>query len=217
MGQQTINEQGGLIILNPLQIADENTYNLAMDVIEADDTIRSAEDFVKVNKGVPANFIMEPVHTLERPIMVDRDHIALLWRDKDDPSNVDMMAAVILELVERGDGTFRKVPCGVIAGNDFQGILQYRCPCCGDNQSGFSMMFFLKNEKGETEYTTRDTVVTKLSKAKLFESVPQGITVSSSQIQHILHHHENFGRACGHDHSHLPRNVEQQKLSLGLK
>lgn len=206
-----INEQGGLIILNPIQIADEDIYHLAMDIINKDLDIRDADDFKRLNDYAPNNFIMEPVHTIQKPIMIDADHIALLWRDRDDPDDCDLMVGVILELEERADGSFAKRPCGIIVGDAFQGILQYRCPCCGTNETGFSMMFFIANDDDSIGYTTRDTLATKDGKKRLFENVPQGVRVSSHEIAHILHHYKHADRACGHDHGLLPPSVEKQK------
>jgi len=210
MAQNTINNQGGLVVLNPIQIADEEMYNAAMDIIEADENLRSAEACKSINALTPDNFIMEPVHTLQKPIVVDENHIALLWRDRDDPENPDMMAAILFELVERADRTYAKAPCGVIVGDLFQGIMQYRCPCCGDNETGFSMLFFLMNEEGKIEFTTRDALTTKPEKQRLFEKTGQGITVSSGQIAHILHHYAHAGAACGHNHAELPKKLSAQ-------
>lgn len=209
-----INQQGGLIVLNPIQIADEESYNLAMEIINKDPDIRDADDFARLNDYAPDNFIMEPVHTIANPIMIDADRIALLWRDRDEPDDCDLMVGIILELEERADGSFAKRPCGIIAGDAFQGILQYRCPCCGTNETGFSMMFFMANDDDTIGYTTRDTLATEQNKKRLFENVPQGVKVSSHDIAHILQHHNHAGHACGHDHSLLPPSVEKQKQQL---
>lgn len=208
MTQQTINDQGGLIIMHPIQVADEEIYETVMNIIEDDPNMRTPESFIQLNKEAPSNFIMEAVHSMDAPILVDQNHMALLWCDKDDPTNPDMMIAVLFELIEREDRTYRKAPCGVIVGNEFQGVLQYRCPCCGTNETGFSMMFFLMNDDGRIVVTTRDTMFTENSKKRLFERVEQGVTVSSRLIDDILNHH--FGRACTHDHGLLPKRIDAQ-------
>lgn len=210
MATQKLSEQGGLIILHPIQIADERIYGQAMDIIERHPERRSAKDFVEFNNDAPNAFLMEPIHTKENPIVMDESHIALVWRDKDEPENVDLMVAIIMEIEKKPEGGYSKKPCGIIAGDKFQGVVQYRCPCCGDNQSGFSMMFFIMDEDGKIGFETRDTLATKAGKEKLFEKAPDGVRVDSHQIEHIVHHHLHPEKACGHDHSHLPQAISAQ-------
>lgn len=208
MSEQNLHDQGGFIVLNPIQIADEDMYNAVMDIIEADAHFRSAEAFGSLNAMAPRNFIMQPMHKSNDPIMVDADHLALAWCDADEPDNVDKMVAVILKLEERADGSFDKTPCGIIAGEEFQGVLQYRLPCCGSNDTGLSMLFFVmeENDKGEDEivFATRDAYSTDADHRKLFEKTPHGVEINSGGIAHILDHHNNPGQSCGHSHENLP-------------
>lgn len=200
-----INDQGGLIVRAPVFIADEASYNDALDILDADNDIVMADKKAAFNNAHRADFQLEPVHSDSNPIIVDDGRLALLWRDPQDPDNADAMLCVLLKLEDRGDGTYRKTPSAIIAGDQFQGILEYRCPCCGTNQTGFSMLFFIENNNGVIEFDTRDSVETKQGKKRLFEKLDNGIVTSSHDINHILWHHKNDGH-CGHDHNRLPGN-----------
>lgn len=211
MKNQTILNLGGFVTLNPIQIMDEDIYASVMDIIEANPSLYKTDQFSAFNQNAPANFVMDPVHTKERPIIIDRNHFALLWCDRDDPTNADLMAGMLFEVVPQADKTLKKIPCGIIVGDQFQGVMQYRCSCCGTNETGFSMMFFLMDEDDKITFTTRDTLATEAVKRRFFENAPAGVTVSSAEIKHILLHNGNTGHNCGHDHSQLPRRIEGQK------
>ena len=210
MTKQTIIDHGGFITMHPVQIADEAIYDLAFDIIEADDSVRSAADFKKFDEEAPEDFIMQPLHTADDPIMLDEDHVALVWCDPDDPDNADLMVAVILELEELPNGRFNKTPCGIIAGSEFQGVLQYRLPCCGKDEDGFSMLFLTMNEEGKIEPDTRDALSTEMDHKKLFEKTAEGIVINSHGIEHLLDHHRHPGQDCDHDHTQLPKKIVRE-------
>lgn len=199
----TINDQGGLIVRAPVFIADEASFNDALNILDADADIATAEKRKAFNDAHRADFQLEAVHSDTNPIIVDDGRLALLWRDPQDPDNADFMLCVLLKLEKRDDGTYKKTPSAIIAGDQFQGVLEYRCPCCGTNQSGFSMLFFVENDQGVIEFDTRDSLATKDSKKRLFENLENGIVTSSHEIKHILWHYKNDGH-CGHDHNRLP-------------
>lgn len=200
----TINDQGGLIVRSPVYIADEDSYNDALDILDADADIVMPEGIKKFNDTYRKDFQLIPVHSSDHPIIVDDGRLALLWCDPDDPDNADGMVCVLMSLEEKADGGYRKTPSAVIVGEEFQGVLEYRCPCCGDNQTGFSMLVFVENEDGKIEFDTRDSVATKPGKKRLFENLPGGIVTNSGEIAHILWHHKHDGH-CGHSHDHLPK------------
>jgi|GEM_PF-2084839 len=203
----TMSDQGSLIVRAPVFIADEDSYHDALDILDADSDIVMADKKAAFNKAHRQDFQLEPVHSDTHPIIVDDGRLALLWQDPQDPDNADFMLCVLFSLENRGDGTYKKTPSAIIAGNQFQGVLEYRCPCCGTNQTGFSMLFFIENNKGVIEFDTRDSVETKHGKKRLFEGLDNGIVTSSHEINHILWHHKNGGHGhCGHDHNHLPGN-----------
>lgn len=198
-----IDDQGGLIVRAPVYIADEQSYNDALDILDADDDLVLAEQKLAFNNAHRKDFQLQPIHTTENPIIVDDGRLALLWGDPDDIDNPDSMICILMKLEERADGSFRKTPSAIIAGDGFQGVLEYRCPCCGTNETGFSMMFFVANDDGAVEFDTRDSLDTKSSKKRLFENLPNGIVQNSAEIKHILWHHKHDGH-CGHDHNRLP-------------
>ena len=206
MNRQTYHDLGGFIILDPVQIANEETFNLVMDTLEKNPDILETSDSQALNTKIPSNFIMRPLHQDHNPIILDDRHMALIWYDADNPDNASTMISLILEIEQSSNNSWRKTPCGIIAGHEFQGFFQYRRSCCGDNQTGLSVMAFIMNDINEVEHTIRDPLNLTNSHKKLFEQTKGGILISTGSLEHILHHHRHPDQPCNHSHSDIPTN-----------
>ena len=195
-----ISNQGGLIIRQPIMIADQESYNDALALLGTDKNhIPMPDEKQAFRDQHGSDFGMTAIHSDENPILIDQYRMALVWCDPDDRDNVDAMIAILMELHPRGDGTYRKVPRAIITGNEFQGIIEYRCPCCGDNDTGFSILVVAEDPAtGDIKFAVRDSLFTKPDKTDLFGRLADGITADSAQIRHFLDHHHGQCRNHGH-------------------
>jgi hypothetical protein len=132
-----------------------------------------------------------------------------LWENQEEKGDPDYMLGIIFQITQNNGQNSAK-PAGVIVGNQFEGVLQYRNACCSgssekDVQSAYSMLVFVE-QNGAIRHKTLDTPVTKASCLRKFENLPKGIEVNSGQIAHmIIHHNKGAGYDCGHDHGKLPK------------
>jgi hypothetical protein len=200
---------GGLDILSPTATNYEEIEQILFGILSKGQDIRTAEEVKSYMEELEDDCVMQPLHQAGQPILMDSKYCALLWENPDNSGDPDYMAGIIFELVnDNGQNKFK--PAGIIVGDEFEGVLQYRNGCCGgmteeDKKSAYSMLVFV-SQGGKINHQTLDTPVTRQGCLQQFEKLPRGITVSSHEIQHMLdHHHKGPEHKCCHDHSRLPK------------
>lgn len=148
---------------------------------------------------------MKPVHSESNPLLIDSNHMVLLWEDPEYPDYYPAMVAMVFELEARGDGSFKKTPVRMILGSECQVVIPYRFPCCGENDDNKdkALSAIVAMDDGTDEESIRlkvtigDTVSTKSAKQQFFKNI---IQISDAEIEHMHNHLVKPGFECGHDH-----------------
>lgn len=204
---------GGLEILNPTATNYEEIEQVLFGMLRKGQPTRTAEDAQAYMKELEQDCVMNPLHDSNKLIAIDSQYCALLWEnaDKEDgkKGDPDYMAGIIFMLINQ-NGQNKFEPAGVIVGDKFEGVLQYRNACCGgksttDKSSAYSMLVFIAQD-GAIKHKILDTPVTQSGCLQKFAKLPHGIRVSSHDIRHMLsHHHHGPNHQCGEDHKKLPK------------
>ncbi len=163
-------------IKDPVYVGDEQSFDEARAFLDADilDRGLALKNFNDSNRQF---FELTPIHSDEYPIsfLNEKNELqtVLLWVDADRnnwASNsqgvlippFETALAVIMDVIRDEDGKpVAQRPVMVVAGEDFQGVLEYRASCCGSPADGFSAIVFLKNEAGQTTIEIADAFTTK--------------------------------------------------------
>jgi len=200
---------GGIDVKTPLRSLYGDTDDVLIDILSQGKEIRNSADAVAYLNSVDDSCKMVPLHkNVEDLIIIDENYCAMMWVDQDDPKNPDLMCAILFMADRSGVQTkFKAV--GIVVGNEFEGVLQTRNACCRgdrkeDQESAYSMLIFMI-QNGVVKNKTLDTNVTQTGCLKKFDRLPQGINISSHDLEHYYRHYLDPNAACGHDHSKLPK------------
>jgi hypothetical protein len=200
---------GGLDVRTPLRSLYGETDDALIDILSKNQDIRDASDAKSYLDSVDDDCKMQPLHnSAEDLVIIDENYCAMMWVDQSDPNNSDLMIAIIF-MADRSGGQTKFKPTGVVVGDEFEGVLQFRSTCCrGDNtqdqKSAYSMLIFMEQD-GHIVSKTLDTNVTKTGCIKKFERLTDGVNVSSHDLGHYYRHYLNPHAECGHDHSQMPK------------
>lgn len=203
-------------IKNPIMIADEESFNDALKMLTHNELIMNAdarEQFVANNIE---DFEMQPLHSDDNPILVDAHTQAQIWCDPEDPQNPALMVSILYKVDVNSEGKIDRDLCGVVAGEEFQGVVLYRRDtgaaggCCPRVEAAFSALVFIENG-GTIGWTQRDTVLTKDSCQGVFRKAPEGILRSTHEMAHVYAHAKSEG-PCGHSHDKLPTAIGEKNL-----
>lgn len=193
---------------DPIYILSEESMNDALSILGDNPNLVDIDARERFRNNYKNEFGLKPVHSDENPILMDGNTLAYLWCDPTDPENTDLMLAVTFDIAlktntSNGQPEISKALRGIVAGESFEGVLEYRKQCCGQNASAMSVFVALKDDDGELKYAIRDTTLTKPEVQKVFERAPGSVVFSTPHVAHIYSHAKN-GMQCGHSHDFLP-------------
>lgn len=193
---------------DPIYILSEESMNDALSILGDNPDLVDIDARERFRNNYKNEFGLKPVHSDENPILMDGNTLAFLWCDPQDPENPDLMLAVTFDIAVKtntanGQPDVSKTLRGIVAGENFEGVLEYRKQCCGQNASAMSVFVALKDDSGELKYAVRDTTLTKAEVQKVFERAPGSVVFSTPHVAHIYSHAKN-GMHCGHSHDFLP-------------